>query len=80
MWKIVQNKVNSMGYKLLRMNSYPKIEDDYLKVIVVEKDFEYVCWIYNMNDDAFYNGYYTNDFSDAIDKLEERINYKSSSK
>lgn len=51
--------------------------DDYLFECLCERhngfNTEYVVWIYNADVDGFANGYYTQIWENAVNKLNERI-------
>ena len=69
----IQDKAKEKGYKVLIIENYPHKEDDFLRAVIAQNKKEYVCWIYNANDDAFYSGYYVDTFEKADWKLKERI-------
>ena len=69
----IQEKAKEQGYKVLIIESYPNNDQDFLRVVIAQNENEYVCWVYNLNDNAFYSGYYTKTFEEADWKLKERI-------
>jgi hypothetical protein len=69
----IEKVIREKGYQLKRVASFSHKDDSFLKVIVAQKEKEYVCWIYNSNDKAVYEGYYTNSLEEAEKKLEYRI-------
>ena len=73
--EIIQDKAKEKGYKALIIENYPHKDDDFLRVVIAQNENknEYVCWIYNVNDNAFYSGYYVDTFEKADWKLKERI-------
>lgn len=73
MFKIIEKKAQEQGYELMRVERYPNKDDDFLRAVICLRDDEYVSWIYNVNDNAFYSGFYVKSFEEADRKLEERI-------
>jgi hypothetical protein len=72
----IEEIINKKGYDLVRVASFSHKDDSFLKVIIAKnkiKISDYVCWVYNSNDKAVYEGYYTNSYDEAEKKLEYRI-------
>lgn len=69
----IQEKAKEQGYNVLIIESYPNKDQDFLRVVIAQNENEYVCWVYNLNDNAFYSGYYAKTFEEADWKLQERI-------
>lgn len=66
--KVVEKK----GYSLLVIRDFPHKDDHFLKSVVGKRGNKYVCWTYNDNDNALYEGYYTDSFESAYQKMIER--------
>jgi ribosome maturation factor RimP len=73
MFELIQEKANEQGYELLKVERYPNKDDHFLRAVICLKEDEYVQWIYNVNDHAFYSGYYTKSLEEAKRKLNNRI-------
>lgn len=73
MFELIQEKANKQGYELLKVERYPNEDDHFLRVVIAQKENEYVCWVYNVNDNAFYSGFYTQSYESAEKKFTERI-------
>lgn len=69
----VNELVENKGYELLLIKDFPHKDDFFLKAVVCKKDDEFVCWTYNVNDHALYEGFYTDSFNEAYEKMIERI-------
>ena len=69
----IQEKAKEQGYNVLIIESYPNKDQDFLRVVIAQNENEYVCWVYNLNDNAFYSGHYAKTFEEADWKLQERI-------
>lgn len=73
MFEIIEEKAQKQGYELLKVERYPNDDDHFLRAVICLRDDEYVQWIYNVNDNAFYSGYYAKSFEEADRKLNQRI-------
>lgn len=48
--------------------------DDYLYIVLAKFEHEYTVWLYNAEFNGMYNGYYTTEYSDALNEFKRRIN------
>jgi hypothetical protein len=73
MFELIQEKANEQGYELLKVERFQDEDDYFLRAVICQKEDEYVSWVYNVNDHAFYSGYYVKSFGEADRKLNDRI-------